>query len=68
MYTEDQARQKWCPMARVQEDGNAPAANRTTKADNPGTARCLGSDCMAWRWTVRDKRDKRGFCGMAGPI
>lgn len=47
--TEDEAKTKWCPMARV----DSTAANR---GDQYGfqidrDPCCIGSACMAWRWS-----------------
>lgn len=79
--TEEEAREAWCPFARVwatdAEGGGGDAAiNRygdTAKTLHPN-AMCLGSDCMAWRWIDRDRDDpyergpaRRGRCGLAGP-
>ena len=66
MYTEDEAKQKWCPKARVADynaaDKNSPvlaATNRhagvkTGKDGKPRILRknamCIASQCMAWRW------------------
>lgn len=46
--TEDEARTRWCPFARI-ADGEPPVAvNRPEPyGDVP---KCLGSFCMAWRW------------------
>ena len=33
--TEDEAKTKWCPMV----------------SDKKYVARCIGSNCMMWRWT-----------------
>lgn len=60
MYTEDEARERNCPVAR-ERGWNAP---RT----------CEASNCMAWRWRRRygdEARDAQinhgtGYCGMAG--
>ena len=90
MMTEDEARTKWCPHARLLtaserdrvEPGLPVGYNRhpSTVGVIFGAARCLASDCMAWRWSVtpieaeRANADERnsvkavatGFCGMAG--
>lgn len=58
---EQEAREKWCPFARISE------------AD-----KCLGTDCMAWRWnkdtmvgSLKTPRasgcpEPEGHCGLAG--
>lgn len=80
--TEDEAKTKWCPFARI-HDGDPPVSvNRPEPyADVP---KCLGSFCMAWRKTGVAKVENRrgqmvdrdidgtgrwhyeGFCGLAG--
>jgi hypothetical protein len=51
--TEQEARDKWCPMARVSTylDGNPAesAANRTDEGIPYAGSRCIASDCMMWR-------------------
>lgn len=56
MMTEDEAKTKWCPMARGQnwddrrsEDGSF-TANRLQSGDPLAACLCLGSRCMMWRW------------------
>lgn len=79
--TEDDAKQKWCPFARVVQyssnDGGPPPApgNRciltanVTEALN-GATTCIGSQCMAWRWSTVETPDQiglpDGYCGLAG--
>lgn len=46
--TEDEAKTKWCPFARTPQPQNY-AANRTPKGSFINS-KCLGSECMAWRW------------------
>lgn len=75
--TEDEARTKWCPFSRVvfgYKDGTTQTFNRfvapigdeeTDKIveairQSPG-ARCIGSECMAWR-TLSD--GSGGWCGL----
>lgn len=77
--TEEDALTKWCPFARVHSNGTV--ANR----DNPedaliteidGVSRCLGSACMAWRWSEvmltqgqhvpMPQGSPEGYCGLAG--
>ena len=59
--TEDEARTKWCPMARViadREVGLSPTFNRweadyfddqVTTACDDRACRCIASACMMWR-------------------
>lgn len=69
--TEEEARQKWCPMVRVRDYGeDEPATNR----DNSGRHKqkihtCLASDCMMWVWTAYQLKDEvyvgvKGRCGL----
>lgn len=70
--TEEQAREKWCPMVRV--EGNNRVHN--TKADGFTNAdisyHCIGSECMAWRqheitYVHGDVATQHhGYCGLAG--
>lgn len=63
--TEEEAKTKWCPFARVVgvfAAGNEPAVpghNRTVfsskgsavEQKSPAPASCIASGCMAWRWS-----------------
>lgn len=71
--TEDEAKTKWCPFVRVLLDtpdlkgtGNR-LSSLEADLDNPVQARCIASDCMAWRW-IGPPRDqpRHGVCGLAG--
>lgn len=46
MHTEDEAKKKWCPMARC---GGNVGCNRGG-GDFASGPYCIGSDCMMWRW------------------
>ena len=46
MITEEEARKKWCPFARLSTGANRSLHNMHKLAD--GT-RCVASECMAWR-------------------
>lgn len=64
--TEDEAKTKWCPFARVSWN-NKSSINRVSGGDVVGlpiTSMCVASACMAWRWRDFPKRD-HGYCGMA---
>lgn len=77
MMTEDEAKTKWCPFARVNTTAEDSVTGRVTGIngggnrmltgtgfhDNPAQARCLGSTCMAWRWL---EIGRLGYCGIAG--
>tara|TARA_X000001316_G_C922015_1_gene36752 strand:- start:2852 stop:3088 length:237 start_codon:yes stop_codon:yes gene_type:complete len=75
MYTEDEAKKKWCPEVRMSAsdmpvEGNH-ASNRSNKTFQE-KCHCLGSGCMMWRWakgasvadSINGKRP--GYCGLAG--
>lgn len=54
IVTEDKAKTKWCPFARVSRNGGGnryPMDNDL--ADATAFARCIASDCMAWRWNEK---------------
>jgi len=69
-YTEKEAKERWCPFARVWSTtsyGYAAAPNRTEGGRHIGSE-CIGSACMSWR---EDKRfgepgKRPGYCGLAG--
>ncbi len=70
--TEEEAKTKWCPFALQiwkAADNNDLSMNR----DGTGvpTAFCLGSACMAWRWSAFAEGEEHagnvhGYCGLAG--
>lgn len=80
--TEDEAKTKWCPFARVSVGIECLVApdHRAVTRDANGIAtgidqNCIGSICMAWRWGREEVGDnprmtKRseadGYCGLAG--
>lgn len=71
--TEDDARKKWCPFARVGDwnegDKAGVSLNRYRDPDTeiPDFALCIASACMAWHTEVIDVRGKHhGYCGLAG--
>lgn len=93
LCTEEEAKERWCPFARAtlfaeEPDGEvtviagAPTFNRFAEArasgpTNPPSCRCIGSQCMAWRWGDddaalnermhgREATPELGYCGLAG--
>jgi hypothetical protein len=54
--TEQEAKTKWCPAARADQQGHT--ANRDPFGRPDGACLCIGSACMAWRWDDADSLDK----------
>lgn len=64
ILSEEQARQRWCPHARVigiaKDGGNLGRIVTGYNRDHPdgNIPACIASHCMAWRWyepkTLRD--------------
>lgn len=46
--TEDEAKQKWCPMVRHSEQGVGGSYNVPSQAG----FNCIASGCMMWRWNA----------------
>ena len=65
--TEEEAKTKWCPMAR-QMFNYGGTFNREVDGAAPTDCRCLASGCMMWRWDgwASDRRPTDGRCGLAG--
>ena len=80
IVTEQEARTKWCPHARL---GNNPGCNRAADVTGPWRDRvpkalCIASECMAWKWKQNhspEEREQRkvhhlaaevplGYCGL----
>jgi len=74
--TEEEARTKWCPMARVTA-GNGHVSFNRDDASMPGylkqakSANCIASDCMMWvedtstNISTGASRICGGHCGLA---
>lgn len=46
--TEDEAKTKWCPHVQITDMDGLEGDNR---GDGGGSYKCLGSDCMVWRFS-----------------
>lgn len=71
--TEEEAKMKWCPMARVFVADGVGAANRGLPGIDAGpggekvedlSANCLGSRCMVW---CAGHKTGHGSCGLSRP-
>lgn len=54
------AKEKWCPFVRLSI--NTGSFNRHCIPEESGGNRCIGSECMCWKWTDTDL--KYGTCGL----
>jgi len=78
--TEAEAKQQWCPHARIDGEQRGDAAYNRDSDDMP-VGHCIGSACMAWRWLPLTEQDRariraatgleilektHGYCGLAG--
>lgn len=61
--TEEEARKRWCPHARVHYAG-VVSVNRSSDGVPLPQARCVASDCMSWQNTLPGVSE-RGYCGLA---
>jgi hypothetical protein len=74
--TEEEAKEKWCPMARCADPENS-AINKVYFEDINN--RCLATGCMMWRWEITPEAQKLnnhqnppghiiadGYCGLGG--
>ena len=64
LLTEEEAKTKWCPMARLQDVGGT--YNRCGPAAD---LYCIASACMMWRKATLNNGDYykngAGYCGLA---
>ncbi len=53
MYTEDEAKTKWCPWS---------------KGQYPRETCCKASECMRWGWVKgpTEGQPRKGYCGKLG--
>jgi hypothetical protein len=72
--TEEEAKTKWCPMARylaIFRNGSGSidsiaAYNRGLDDSGLNKSQCIASDCMMWRLRRFREDDADGYCGLAG--
>lgn len=66
LHTEEEAGQKWCPMARF---GSEEKSTRNRQGDGAHQfCHCIASECMVWR-EVEDGPDKgKGYCALASGL
>lgn len=67
MYTEDEAKNKWCPMSRSHILPHDISGNRKSEECNiEVNNKCIASDCMMWvEVDVLYSNIKKGFCGIS---
>lgn len=61
MYTEEEAKAKWCPHGRMADCERGFGYNRwDAERHEPEkeTSRCIGAKCMAWRWKPISDHDE----------
>ena len=66
MYTEEEAKTKWCPMAMVQYISGSYNRHHERKSNIPP---CIASSCMMWRVDeidMLDPKESTGYCGLGG--
>jgi hypothetical protein len=56
MYTEAEAKTKWCPQMNSEEAFDLGETH----------VNCCASHCMAWRWIGSKGPEQQGYCGLAG--
>jgi hypothetical protein len=57
--TEEEARSKWCPFAKIESNSGA-AINRPSSFAGTNLCNCFGSQCMAWKWSLSPEDIKIG--------
>lgn len=72
--TEEEALSKWCPFARSRtvsfaraSAGDEPTVTVWGVWDPTANIRCIGSACMAWRWTTVPNPDWKPQNSMLHP-
>jgi len=66
--TEDEAKTKWCPHVRQSNGYKEGFSKNRESSGAPTDARCIASECMAWRWIISPEKapNASGYCGLAG--
>ena len=74
VITEEGAKEKWCPFARVLVSAGDRSNDVVSLSDHPTTsgnrrlghedaaAKCIGSGCMLWDW--EGTPGVNGYCGL----
>lgn len=70
ILTPEEAKTKWCPMARVLVvSQDQSSMNREESEDGsftlPPATLCVAESCMWWRWSEINLDKPRGRCGAA---
>ena len=74
--TEKEAKEKWCPMVRITVLPDTRAGMSNRGETKKGSAACIASNCMMWRWERGTPADPeaqkhyniKGYCGLAGNL
>ena len=76
-YTEEEAKKKWCPMARTLEtqtmgSGNTSMVSMASHNRNSqgGYAfhQCIASSCMLWDWFYYDSTENEKYVDKDGNV
>jgi hypothetical protein len=59
----EEAKNKWCPMARIDSEDKEGSFNRYKDGDPAG--RCIADDCMLWVWNLDNYSNTHGSCGLS---
>ena len=76
MLTEEKAKTKWCPeviASHTDPRRGFHPGEEPKQYHQSGLHLCIGSACMAWRWSLDTTYDdevmchrRQGYCGKAG--
>ncbi len=76
--TEKEASKRWCPFSRRAANEPRDVTYNRSRGNViiPRNCHCIGSECIAWRWTeplidgpdsYQSEPKPTGYCGLAGP-